>query len=264
MRPEATVDGRPATARSITERLEAMWVPGEPVVYIGLAGTSVSSRVRQHFATRIGARAPHAGGWPIKMMADIDRLWIHFASCDDPATTEQSLLRAFADGLPDDVVAGLHDRNVVIPFANLEVTKGRRKAHGFRGVKESQAATSASRSLTTARMSPSSASLPVRSADRLETNSCWRTQNVTAADIARGRIRIPGPTKALFPSERATVDVELCGEQLRSRWDPKFGPDRERSGIVSVPKSILARLVQPGHQLTVTVADGLIRIGAAT
>lgn len=267
-RPEATVDGQPATVRSITERLQAIWVPGEPVVYIGLAGTSVTSRVEQYFATKIGARAPHSGGWPIKMMADIDRLWIHFTSCGKPAVAEKSLLRAFAEGLPDHVIESLHDRNVIVPFANLELTKGQRKAHGFRGVKEPRASAPASRSQMAApppdRTSPASAPAQIRRAHRMYTDSRLRTQIVTAADIAGGRIRIPAATKALFPSVRSTIDVELCGEPLRSRWDPKFGPDRERSGIVSVPKSTLIRLVQPGRQLTVTVGDGHIRIGAAT
>lgn len=266
-RLEATVDGQPATVQSITERLEAMWVPAEPLVYIGLAATSVSSRVGQYFATKIGARAPHAGGWPIKMLADLDRLWIHFASCDQPAVAEQSLLRRFAHGLPVDVAQRLHDRNVIVPFANLELAKGQRKAHGFRGVKEPRAPASVGHSQNAAQppsLSPSSAPPSVNSAHRLHTNSQLRTQTVTAADIAGGRIRIPAATKALFPSERSTIDVELGGEPLRSQWDPKFGPDRERSGIVSVPKSTLARLVRPGRPLTVTIADGLIRIGDAT
>lgn len=58
-RPGATIDGQPADMESLANRLSQMWVPGEPVVYIGLAGTSVRARVGQFYSTRIGA----CGSW---------------------------------------------------------------------------------------------------------------------------------------------------------------------------------------------------------
>lgn len=82
--PEACVDGDAASARTLADRLRSMWMQGEPVVYIGLAGTSVASRIGQFSETAIGARAPHAGGWPVKML-QVQRLWVHAAPCADPA-----------------------------------------------------------------------------------------------------------------------------------------------------------------------------------
>ena len=99
--------------------------------------------------------------------------------------------------------------------------------------------------------------------DRLITNSRLRTQTVTAGDLRVGKIRIPHATKRVFPEDKATIEIELCGEMLTSRWDPKFGPDRERSGTVAVPREQLARLVRAGRELTVTIADGVIRIGGS-
>lgn len=134
-RPEATVGGTAATEASMTDRLKALWVPGEPVVYIGLAGTSVAHRVKQYYRTALGARAPHAGGWPIKLLADLDQLWVHYAAADELGEAEAALLQAFADGVDAATVAKLHDATVVLPFANLQRSPGVVKAHGFSGVK---------------------------------------------------------------------------------------------------------------------------------
>ena len=62
VRPEAEVDGLPASEASLTSRLSSMWLSSEPVVYVGLAGTSLAKRVGQYYRTPLGARSPHAGG----------------------------------------------------------------------------------------------------------------------------------------------------------------------------------------------------------
>ena len=134
VRPEALVDGVTASVATLTGRLRAMWVHGEPVVYIGLAGTSVAKRVGQFYRTPIGARAPHAGGWPIKML-DVRRLWVHTAPCPDPDATERAMVGAFSQGLSAETVNRLIDPACPIPFANLMVPGGRRKRHGLTGVK---------------------------------------------------------------------------------------------------------------------------------
>lgn len=261
VRPEATVDGGAATEESVADRLRALWVPGEPVVYIGLATGPVSDRVGQYYTTKIGARAPHAGGWPLKMLANVDQLWVHYAAADDQADAEQRLLSAFHSGLSDTVVAGLHDSRVVLPYANLELTKGLRKAHGFKGVKAPR--TVSSTAATPPSPGPTAEAAPASTAQppRLVTNSRLRTQNVTIADIAAGRIRVPSVTKRLFPRDKATIDIELCGERLTCKWDPKYGPDKERSSTISVGKAALGRLVTPNRPLTVTTADGVVRMG---
>jgi hypothetical protein len=133
-RPEALVDGVAADTSTLTERLRAMWVPREPVVYIGLAGTSVATRVGQFYKTRIGARAPHAGGWPVKML-DVGRLWVHPARCEDPDAAERAMAEAFEQRLSHEAIARLIDPACRVPFANLMYPGGRRKQHGLTGVK---------------------------------------------------------------------------------------------------------------------------------
>jgi hypothetical protein len=87
------------------------------------------------------------------------------------------------------------------------------------------------------------------------------TQRITAVDIRNGRIRVPHDSKGLFPDHREYVRVNLRGHGLRSRWDPRFGPDQERSGVLGIGRRVLPDLVQADEILTITRdADGLMRL----
>lgn len=138
IRPEASIDGSPATEATLQTRLREMWVPSEPVLYVGLAGTSVRTRVKQYYNTKIGARAPHAGGWPIKML-DQAALWVHFGPAQDPDEAEMIMLRHFEENVPLDTRATLIDQRTALPFANLTHPRGLRKMHGLAGVKAPRA-----------------------------------------------------------------------------------------------------------------------------
>jgi hypothetical protein len=62
-RPELTIDGHRPGPDELEHRLAAMWVPGEPVLYIGLAGTNLAERIGQYYRMPLSARAPQSGGW---------------------------------------------------------------------------------------------------------------------------------------------------------------------------------------------------------
>src|SRR5437870_1639973 len=90
------------------------------------------------------------------------------------------------------------------------------------------------------------------------------TQFVTETDIANSRIRVPktGPTKALLPGEPGEIDVVLKGKHLGAVWyNPRFGPDRERSGVVSVPSATLRETVVVGERLPVIAGRDVVYIG---
>lgn len=258
VRPDAKVDGVQATEASVIRRLKGLWVQDEPVVYIGLAGTSVSKRVSQYYSTRIGARAPHAGAWPLKMLRDLDRLWVHTAACSDPGAAEISMLEAFASGCNGAARSALHDPNLVLPYANLELTKGQRKQHGFTGVKEPRS-TSRAAPVGPPPVKSDATATSLTGSRPLVTGSALLTQNITAGDIDRGQIRVPSRTKRAFPAEKAAITIELGGERIDARWDPKFGPDKERSGVVAVGKSAMTRLTRPRGPMKVAAGE-VVRI----
>jgi len=91
--------------------------------------------------------------------------------------------------------------------------------------------------------------------------SAARTQRVTQADLAAGRIRLPREAKRFFPNERGSVEVVVRGERLTGRYDPRTGSDRERSAVLILEKQALARLVQRDEVLGVTRGPaGVVRL----
>lgn len=137
-RPELTLDGRRPTPEELAGRIASFWLPDEPVVYVGLAGTSLRSRVGAYYSTRLGARGPHAGGWFVKVVAGIVPLHVHWAVADDPAGAESLMLAAFCQGVSPVAGASLHDPAHPLPFANLEWPPGTAKRHGIEGARATQ------------------------------------------------------------------------------------------------------------------------------
>lgn len=135
-RGELRLDGARPDVGALSDRLAGMWLGDEVVLYIGLAGTSLRRRVRDYYRTPLGARRPHAGGWPLKTLTVLADPWVHFAACDHPAQAEEAMLRTFAKHTSEAAVNGLHDPSMPIPFANLELTRGERKRHGITGARE--------------------------------------------------------------------------------------------------------------------------------
>ena len=89
------------------------------------------------------------------------------------------------------------------------------------------------------------------------------TQPITQADIDGGRIRIPSrnanSAKASLPQRRKRVSIWLRGHEQESRYDPHYDSDRERSGVFSVDRAALSRLVRPNERLNVSVSpDGTV------
>jgi len=83
----------------------------------------------------------------------------------------------------------------------------------------------------------------------------YRTQRVTAKDLQGGRIRIPSSntakTKSIFPREKSRVIIQLRGQELSCSYDPRMGPDRQRSGLIQIgPK--LKHIVSEDEVLTVS------------
>jgi hypothetical protein len=136
VRPELRLDGSRPTAAVLAERLAGCWLPDETVLYIGLAGTSLQRRVGQYYTTALGARRPHAGGWFLKTLSNLDELTVHYAAAADPVAAERHLFEEFIDGVDRAGCDALHDPTCPYPFANLVGPTGVRKAHGITGARE--------------------------------------------------------------------------------------------------------------------------------
>jgi double-stranded uracil-DNA glycosylase len=92
--------------------------------------------------------------------------------------------------------------------------------------------------------------------------STERTQTITAADLERGQIRLPRDAKRLFPSEKGSVEIVLRGTRIEASYDPRLGPDRERSAVLRIGRDRLTRLVRQGEALTVSRGlGGVVQLG---
>jgi hypothetical protein len=134
VRPELTLDDHRPTPEQLTARVRDFWIPDEVILYIGLAGTSLSGRVGQYYNTPIGRRSPHAGGYFLKLLSNLDQLWVHYARCPDPELAEDRMLQRFCEHVSQESRLALLDAAHPFPFANLEWCA--RKAHGLRGACE--------------------------------------------------------------------------------------------------------------------------------
>ncbi len=132
-RPELTVDGTRPSADVLCRRVSEFWLPDESVLYVGLAGTSLHDRVQAYYSTKLGRRSPHAGGWFIKLLANLSDLWVHYAPSNDPDNSEDRMLATFVARVSPASRRALRDPAHPFPFANLEWPRGVRKNHGLRG-----------------------------------------------------------------------------------------------------------------------------------
>jgi len=267
VRSELRLDGARPTATELARRRSAFWFPDEVVLYIGLAGQPLRTRVRQYYATPLGAKRPHAGGWWLKTLAVLGELWVHDAATPDYETAERSMLNAFAEAVSPTSRAALQDSERVAPFANLRTGGGGVKDHGITGATGDLGSGAAARPspVPSGPRTPGVASAPPAGPSHparrpaLGGHGCESSQRVTARDLAAGQVRFPRASERLFPTERGHVDVVLRGHGLRARWDPRVGPDKERSGLLAFGRSKLDGLVDVDEVLTVHVrSDGRV------
>jgi transcription elongation factor GreA len=132
--PTFRLDGvAPSSSRAVVGRMASFWIPSTTVLYIGSSTTSIAGRVAAIEATALGDRRPYAGGHWLKTLTGLERARVWWARTDAVEEYEDALFGAFAEAIPADDRARLHDRDVVLPFANLRSTAGDRKAHGLTG-----------------------------------------------------------------------------------------------------------------------------------
>src|ERR1700683_198196 len=136
VRPELTLDHNRPTPEQLMARVRGFWIPDEVILYVGLAGSSLSKRVGQYYNTLIGRRSPHAGGYFLKLLSNLNQLWVHYARHPDPELAEDRMLQRFCEHVSQESRLTLLDPLHPLPFANLEWCA--RKTHGLRGACEAR------------------------------------------------------------------------------------------------------------------------------
>lgn len=258
--PSLEVDGRSATLESFRSRLQQFWLPDEPILYIGKAGTSLSARTSAYYSTKLGATGPHAGGWWLKMLTILPELTVHYARHTDPGVAEDALIDQFARQLSPASRANLLDRNRIGPFANVRIPGSGNKAHGLGHYKVPRTTKSNSTLVTPLRASALAAMNPLdpgrTSFEAPAGNVIVPSQTLTPKDRNRSYLRIPARSKCAFPAVPATVTVFVRGEKRTVSWHPGNG----RSGRLGLSMALMSELVVPGHPVHIEFTDGGYRI----
>lgn len=258
--PSVAVDGAPATNDKMAERIGAFWIPESAVLYIGLAGTSVRKRVNQYYRTPIGHRSPHAGGWWLKTLADLDALYVHYAAAESPKSAEARLLNTFAATIQPPARRVLHDPERIAPFANIEVQAGIRKRHGMTGYKNERAnaatspipaagaAFSPAPDSNRAPARPASAGRPAGSGSGTRIES----QIITDKDRASSNLRIPARSKFALPRADGYLEVSYQDRIFTARWRV----NGSRSGTIGLGTTIMSSIEAPNDTIWMRV-DGI-------
>jgi hypothetical protein len=219
-RAELKVDGRRPDAAQLAARLAGFWCPDEVVLYIGCAGprprtpikvSELSDRVAEYYTTPLGANSPHAGGWPLKTLANLDELHVHYAYYGKHKTAEKRMLDHFAEQLSDSTREALHDSTYVMPFANLEDARKRRKLHGITGARAPKKAARAKAAPQTA------TTTPVRPVPT-EAGDDGGARDVSAPELARRLGVNPKPLRAWLRRQAPAGNPLVADHEHNGRW----------------------------------------------
>lgn len=132
-----TIDKRETQdAGVVKERLAEFWIPDENILYIGKAPLrksrgGIGNRVQEYYRTDIGDAKPHAGGHWIKMLENLNDLYVFYVECQDSGNVEAKMFSKFGELVSDCVRKRLSTKGPILPFANLEYGKKEKKKHGL-------------------------------------------------------------------------------------------------------------------------------------
>ena len=127
------LDGERPTGKALAGRLASFWLPSQTILYIGASDASVARRVAAIGRTELGDRRPNSGGHWLRTLRSLDGVRVWWAATEATEEYEDALFSAFAANVPDADLAGLPDRAVILPWANLRRSTGERKATGLTG-----------------------------------------------------------------------------------------------------------------------------------
>jgi len=119
--PTLTLDGARPTGKALAARLASFWLPGEPIVFVGMAASSVSARVAELAHAPLGDAGPSADARWVRTLAGFDRSRIWWAETDAAEEYEDALIERFAQLCGPVVPAVASTRpagSSLTPFAN--------------------------------------------------------------------------------------------------------------------------------------------------
>lgn len=105
----------------LKQRINRFWLPDESIVYIGQTECrgGLEKRMQQFYNTELGDRRLHIGGQWVKVLKDIDRLFIHSMTTLTPVDAESALMQHFAAQVSEVAKKKIGKHLSPLPFANF-------------------------------------------------------------------------------------------------------------------------------------------------
>jgi len=131
--PDILLNGIKPGKKDLKKQLQGFWLPDESILYIGKAEKqTLSERICQYCNHKVGKRSPHKGGYWLKLLSNLNELYIHIYSTKDSHHIEEELLRHFINNVSEVSRKNLIDKELCLPYANLQLRSGVIKKHGLK------------------------------------------------------------------------------------------------------------------------------------
>lgn len=129
------IDNKAATYKSVNAELNAHWHAEETILYVGQTSTSakgLKKRLVDFYNHKPGNKGPHAGGYWLKLLSNLDTVKVHYAVCDSAYEIEFKMLLKFVmlSANKSDILK-IKDLGKYLPFANR--TADFDKKHNIKG-----------------------------------------------------------------------------------------------------------------------------------
>ncbi len=126
------LDLKRPSRQELLERLRSFWLPDESILYIGKAEKqTLSERICQFYNHKVGKKSPHTGGYWLKLLSYHKETYIHLIKTKNSKVIEEEMLQFFIGHVSEVSKSSLKDKELTLPFANLQLRSRVIKNHGL-------------------------------------------------------------------------------------------------------------------------------------
>ncbi|GEM_PF-1998410 len=123
--PNLEIENKKVTEVSqVKQYLKKFWNEKENILYIGestSATNPLTKRVNQFYIHKVGQKGPHTGGYWIKLLSELENLYIYFAESKSPRESEFKMILKYAELSSGKTFFELENISNHFPFANSKV-----------------------------------------------------------------------------------------------------------------------------------------------
>lgn len=114
--------------KTIKHELSKFWLFDENILYIGKA-SNLHERIGAFYRHKTGKKSPHSGGHWIKILKNVNELYVYYIECDNCEYYEAKTLCIFFEQVSQKIKEQLKGTGIILPFANIEIRKEHKLGH---------------------------------------------------------------------------------------------------------------------------------------